>query len=121
MRFLLGRLCLKYFYNAVFSFLNAFYVFPVGFYHGCAKTFLNTFYNVMLEPVLVLTLAASDASTVVPGPLPGYSRRSVPNRLEVSGTVPRKTKAPRKCTTSLKQHQNPVGLNWKNLKKIAEI
>lgn len=30
-------------------------------------------------------------------------------------------RTPRKCTTSQKQHQNRYGLNWENLKKIAEI
>nr|DAE32497.1 MAG TPA: hypothetical protein [virus sp. ctEfN2] len=30
-------------------------------------------------------------------------------------------RTPRKCKTIRKQHQNPVGLSWENLKKIAEI
>lgn len=51
----------------------------------------------------------------------GSKWRSATDRLEVSGAVPGGTKAPIKCTTIQKQHQNRDGLNWENLKKIAEI
>lgn len=110
------------------------------------KTFLNVFYSVMLE--LVLALTVSDAGSALPQLFPGCSRvnpgglcclalvlpdhagrwgftgsmwRSIPDRLEVSGMVPGGTKVLKKCTTSWKQHQNRNGLNWENLKKIAEI
>lgn len=142
----MGELCLKYFYNAVFDFLSVLYVLSVYFTTVARKTFLNVFYNVILE--LVLTLAVSGAGSVLPQLFPVRSRvipgglccltlvlldhagrrgfigsrwRSVPDRPEVHGTAPGGTKAPRKCTTSWKQHQNRNGLNWENLKKIAEI
>ena len=90
----------------------------------------------------------SGTSAAVPGVLPGYPRqavllvlclalvlpdhagrrasmgswwRSIPDRLAVPGMVPGGARIPRKCTTSPKPHQNRLGLNWKNLKKIAEI
>ena len=144
--FLLGRLRLKCFYNAVFDFLSVFYVFPVYFTTVARKTFLNVFYSVMLG--LVLALAVSGAGSTLPQLFPGcswvipgglcclalvlldhagrrgfidYRWRSVPDRLEVPGTAPGGEKVPRKCTTIRKQHQNRDGLNWENLKKIAEI
>lgn len=113
------------------------------FYRGCVKTSLNAFYNVLLELVF-----GSGCSAAVPGLFPGYPRqavllvlclalvrqimpgggasmgsrwRSVPDRLAVPGMVPGWVRTPRKCTTSQKPHQNRVGLNRKNLKKIAEI
>lgn len=51
----------------------------------------------------------------------GSRWRSVPDRSEVPGMVPGRTRKPRKCMTNQKQHQNPVGLNRENLKKVAEI
>ena len=52
--FLLGRLRLKCFYNAVFGFLSVFYVLSVYFTTVAQKTFLNVFYSAMLELVLAL-------------------------------------------------------------------
>ena len=99
-------------------------------------------YSALLESVLALTVSCTGSvlpqlfpvhSRVIPGGLcclalvlpdhagrlgfVGFRRRSIPYRLEIPGTVPEVTKAPRKCATSQKQHQNPVGLNWENLKK----
>lgn len=99
------RLFLKYFYNAVFGFLSVLYVLSVCFTAVARKTFLNVFYNVILE--LVLALVVSGAGLVLPqllpvrsrvipgGPccltlvLPDHAGRwSVPDRLEVPGTAP---------------------------------
>lgn len=143
---LLGRLRLKCFYNAVFGFLSVLYVLSVYFTTVARKTFLNVFYNVLLELVLILAVSGAGSalpqlfpvrSRVIPGELcclvlvlPDHAGRrgfidsrwrSVTDRLKVPGMAPRGTKAPRKCTASRKQHQNRAGLNWKNLKKIAEI
>lgn len=42
-------------------------MFPVYFYHGCVKTSLNAFYNVLLELVF-----GSGCSAAVPGLFPGW-------------------------------------------------
>ena len=123
-----------------------FYVLSVYFTTVAQKTFLNVFYNVISE--LALALVVSGAGSVLPQLFPGCSWvipgglccldlvlsdhagrrgfidsrwRSVPNRLEVPGTAPGGAKVPMKCTTIRKHHQNRDGLNWENLKKIAEI
>ena len=144
--FLLGRLRLKCFYNAVFGFLSVFYVLSVYFTTVAQKTFLNVFYNVISELALALVVSGAGSvlpqlfpgcSWVIPGGLcclalvlPDHAGRwgfigslwwSAPDRLEVSGTAPGGAKVPMKCTTIRKQHQNRDGLNWENLKKIAEI
>ena len=107
------RLFLKYFYNAVFGFLSVLYVLSVCFTAVARKTFLNVFYNVILE--LVLALVVSGAGLVLPQLLPVRSRvipgglccltlilsdhagrrslywftgRSVPDRLKVLGIAP---------------------------------
>ena len=77
-RFLLGRLCLKCFYNAVFGFLNVFYVLSVYFTTVALKTLLNVFYSALLE--LVLVLAVSGTGSVLPQPFPVRSR-VIPGRL----------------------------------------
>ena len=69
--FLLGRLRLKCFYNAVFGFLSAFYVLSVYFTTVAQKTFLNVFYNVISE--LVLALSVSGTGSVLPQLFPGCS------------------------------------------------
>ena len=52
-----------------------FYVLSVYFTTVAQKTFLNVFYNVMLE--LVWALAVPDVSAAVSGLVPGYSQRAV--------------------------------------------
>ena len=89
------------------------------------KALLNVFYSVLLELVLVLAVSGTGSvlpqlfpvrSRVIPGELcclalvlpdhagrcgfVGFRWRSVPDRPDVSGTVPGGTKAPRKCTTN---------------------
>ena len=71
---LLWRLRLKCFYNAVFDFLSVFYVLSVYFTTVAQKTFLSVFYNALLE--LVLVLAVSDTSSVLPQLFPRYPRRA---------------------------------------------
>ena len=84
-RFLLGRLCLKCVYNAVFGFLSEFYVIPVYFTNGAQKTFLNAFYNVCFWMCLALVLrfrscsrsasGLSPAGCVISSGLPDYIGR----------------------------------------------
>ena len=105
----------------------------------------NVFKRILQRSVkLVLILTVFGASTAVPGLFPaglllvlclalvhqimpggvasmGSLWRFVPDWLAVPGMVSGWVRTPRKCTKSQKSNQNRVGLNRKNLKKIAEI
>nr|DAR06907.1 MAG TPA: hypothetical protein [Caudoviricetes sp.] len=66
------------------------------------------------------------ASAATPGLLPGLSPAGCVVDSGLSDHAGRRgsrdgIRAPRKSTTSPKQHQNRSSLNWENLKKIAEI
>lgn len=74
-RFYLGGCALNTSITPYFAFLSVFYSLSVYFYRGCIKTFLNLFYNVLLE--LVLALAVSGAGSVLPKLFPGYPWRAV--------------------------------------------
>ena len=148
--FLLGRLRLKYFYNAVFGFLSVFYVLSVYFTTVAQKTFLNVFCSVMLE--LVLALAVSGTCSVLPQLFPGCSWvipgglcclalvlsdhagrrgfidsrwRSAPDRLEVPGMVPGRGKSAKemydKSETASKPGRFELGKSEKNRRNLRLI
>lgn len=94
-------------------------------------TLLNAFYNVVSE--LVLTLAMSGAGSALPQLFPagcavgflfgsGFVRSCrAAGFYRFPGLSHDGERAPRKCTTSQKQHQKQTGSNWEFPKKVAEI
>lgn len=121
-------------------------MFSVYFNHGCTKTFLNVFYNVISE--LVLALVVSGAGSVLPQLFPGCSRvipgglcclvlvlldhagrrgfidsrwRYILDRLEVPGKGRERQENVRQSRNSIKPGRFKLGKSEKNRRNLKLI